>query len=104
MDSFAAALEALFNAPGSAAAVYISADRYPLDIRVIRSQPDVEAAYGTTRSIQAANMFEIRKSDVGCPAPGDRLLIGDTVYEILGDAMLDVEGLTWSCGADVTQA
>ncbi|WP_294312750.1 hypothetical protein [uncultured Sphingomonas sp.] len=101
MDPFAAALDAQFNAPGSAAAVYIPADGYSADIRIIRSQPDVDVPYGSRRVVQASNAFEIRKSEVESPAAGDRLMIGDTVYEILGDAMLDVEGLTWSCGADV---
>jgi len=100
MDPFAAALDALFYAPGSAAAVYIPEHGFPREIRVIRSQPDADAQFGDSQIIQATNLFEIRKSEVDRPAHGARLMIGDDVYSIQGDGRLDVEGLTWTVGAE----
>ncbi|WP_271300641.1 head-tail joining protein [Sphingomonas sp. CV7422] len=100
MDPFAAALDALFYAPGSAAAVYIPEHGPIREIRVIRSQPDVEARFGDSQIIQATNLFEIRMSEVDRPAHGAQLFIGDEVYSIQGDGKLDLEGLTWTVGAE----
>ncbi len=102
MDPFAAALDALFNAPGSAAAVYVPVDGFPTDIRVIRSQPDVNTSFGDSQIIQATNVFEIRRSEVAAPTHGGRLMIGDEIFAIQGDGRLDVEGLTWTIGAELT--
>ncbi|USU06891.1 hypothetical protein NF699_09600 [Sphingomonadaceae bacterium OTU29LAMAA1] len=110
MDPFAAALDAHFIAPGSAAAVYVPQGGAPVPIRVIRSQPDTSANYQQTRVIQQANAFDMRISDVPAPTPGDRIIVGAALidgaivggeaFEILGDPMKDVEGLTWTCGAE----
>ncbi len=100
MDPFAAALDALFNAPGSAAAVYVPQGGDPVPVRVIRSQPDTSANYQQARIVQEANSFDMRRSEVPAPASGDRLTVDGDTFEILGDPMLDVEGLTWVCGAE----
>jgi len=99
MDPFAAALDAQFNAPGSAAAVYDDGVLIARPIRVIRSQPDADPSYGGQRIIQGTNTLAIRVSDVAEPVDGATVTIGTEVLTLHGDPMLDVEGLTWTCGA-----
>ncbi|OWK29205.1 head-tail joining protein [Sphingomonas dokdonensis] len=107
-DPFAAALDALFEMPGSAAAVYQPiAGTPPFPIRVIRAQPDELGPRGV---IQATNHFDIRRSDVAHPQRGDVVAIGGAIqagaitggemFELIGTPMSDVEGLTWTIGAD----
>jgi hypothetical protein len=107
MDSFAAALDALFNAPGSAAAVYRPADgTAPFPIRIIRGQPD---ELGPRNLVQATNVLDLRRSEVPNPVGGNGHSIrGDVVaivdgakLELIGTPMLDVEGLTWTIGAEL---
>lgn len=108
-DPFAAALDALFNAPGSAAAVYVPLQGAPVAIRVIHSQPDASPTFQQMRTVQQANSFDVRKSEVPAPQPGDLIIKGAVLtdsfvdggerFEILGDPMLDIEGMTWICGA-----
>lgn len=108
MGPLAAALDAIFNAPGSAAAVYQPADGAPpFPVRVIRGQPDELGARGT---VSAANVLDLRKSEVPDPRHGDFIAIGGEIVngaitggellEIYGQARLDVEGLTWTVGAE----
>lgn len=99
MDPFVAALDAQFHAPGSAAAVYDDEVMVAHPIRVIRSQPDADPNYGGQRIIQASNSLSFRVSDVAEPIDGASVTIGTEVLILHGDAMLDVEGLTWNCGA-----
>jgi hypothetical protein len=99
MDPFALALDALFSAPGSKEVTY-----YPKDgpgragVRVIFGQPDKAVGFGEQQIIEGTNVFEIRVSDVSMPAKGDIVVIGDVTYKLLGEPMLDVEGLTWTIG------
>ncbi len=108
MDPFAAALDAQFNAPGSAAAAYQSiSGTAPFPIRVIRAQPD---ELGPRNTVQATNTFDLRRSEVTDPAHGDAVAIGAAIvdgaivggemFELIGTPMLDVEGLTWTIGAE----
>ena len=101
-DPHTAALDALFHAPGSAAALYTPPGEPQLDdpIRVIRSQPDQDVTFGGSRTVQGTNVFEIRVSDVAKPAKDGLLQLGSTDFRLLGDAMLDVEGLTHAIGAE----
>lgn len=99
MDPFVAALDAQFHAPGSAAAVYEDGVLVARPIRVIRSQPDADPSYGGQRIVQAANSLSFRVSDVPEPIDGATVTIGTEALTLHGDAMLDVEGLTWTCGA-----
>ena len=99
MDPFVAALDAQFHAPGSAAAVYDDGVAVARPIRVIRSQPDADPNYGGQRIIRATNSLSIRVSDVPEPVDGATVTISTVVLTLHGDAMLDVEGLTWTCGA-----
>ena len=109
-DPFATALDALFNAPGSVAAVYYPTIGRPVAVRLIRSQPDEISRYGDAQIIQATNVFQVRRSEIDEPVtraiimPGativDCVVQGDEQLLIRGDAQLDVEGLTWTFGAE----
>lgn len=99
MDPFVAALDAQFHAPGSVTAVYDDGVLVPHPIRVIRSQPDADPNYGGQRIVQATNSLSFRVSDVPDPVDGATVTIDTEVLTLQGDAMLDVEGLTWTCGA-----
>ncbi|HIV77013.1 MAG TPA: hypothetical protein H9899_05750 [Candidatus Sphingomonas excrementigallinarum] len=99
MDPFVAALDAQFHAPGSAAAVYDDGVLAARPIRVIRSQPDADPSYGGQRIVQATNSLLFRVSDVPEPIDGATVTVGAEALTLHGDAMLDVEGLTWTCGA-----
>lgn len=109
MDPFAAALDAQFNAPGSSAAVYVPQGGAPVAVRVIRSQPDTSIGFQQARAIQQSNSFDLRRLDAPAVAHGDSIIVGAELvagevvggeaFDILGDPMLDVEGLTWTCGA-----
>ena len=107
-DPFAAALDPMFFAPGTAAAVYQPGDGSPpFPVRIIRSRPD---EMGPRNTVQAANVFDIRRSDVPQPLHGDFVAIegeivdgaitGGEMFELIGTAMSDVEGLTWTIGAE----
>ncbi|MDQ2735494.1 MAG: hypothetical protein M3Y55_10995 [Pseudomonadota bacterium] len=100
MDPFAAALDALFYAPGSDAAAYTPRNGllYPALIRVIRSQPDAAVPFGRGQIIEGTNVFEIRKRDVALPESGARLVLTAGTFKLLGAPRLDVEGRTWTIG------
>lgn len=101
VDPFALALDALFYAPGSAAAVYQPANGSPVDIRVIRSAPDRETPFGRGQVLDnAATVLELRRSDVSNPQQGDIVLIGSEPFAVFGDPMLDLERISWRCGAN----
>ncbi|WP_435368665.1 head-tail joining protein [Sphingomonas faeni] len=113
MDPFGLALDALFMAPGSAAAVFQPADGVPVNIRVIRSAPDRDTGFGQGRVIDnAGTILELRRSDVEFPQPGDFVVIGGEivdgqvtggdVFTLFGDPVLDLERIGWTCGATAT--
>lgn len=101
MDPFAVALDAQFFAPGSSEAVYIPVSGPPPadPIRVIRSQPDEEVRFGDGSVIQGTNLFLIRRSEVAAPQKGGKIISDGATFTLRGEAMLDVEGLTWRMGA-----
>lgn len=103
LNPFELALDAQFHAPGSAEASFVPAGGEPLPdpIRVIRSQPDVETDYGPGAVIRDANIFLMRRSEVPAPRKNAQLKIGALTFILKGEAMLDVEGLTWRMGAVV---
>lgn len=101
-DPFALALDALFYAPGSAEAVFQPAGGPPVPIRVIRSAPDREVRFGGGRVLDnAGTVLELRRSDVQNPADGDTVLIGDETFRLFGDPVLDLERISWTCGANI---
>lgn len=110
MDPWAAGLRAMFAGPGSASAVYTSVDGPPRSIRVIRSAPDRMARFGDGQIINASTSIEIRVSDVPTPQRGDAVVIGARLvdgvivggeaFELFGDPVLDLERISWACGAE----
>ena len=99
-DPFAAGLEVLFRAPGSAAAVYTPVNGPAANVRVIRSQPDEVVGTGGRQVIESTNSFELRRSEVAEPRKGDYIQIGADAFVIAAKPRLDAEGLTWFCTAD----
>ncbi|TCP30697.1 hypothetical protein [Sphingomonas sp. BK235] len=100
-DPFSASLGVFYRGPGSVEAQYQprgAAAPLPGSIRVIRGQPDSEANLAETRTIEGTNVFEIQRADVAEPRHGDTLIIAGTSFRLLGDAMLDLEGLSWKIG------
>lgn len=110
MDPWAAALDSMFMAPGSAAAVYQPVEGVPRHIRVIRSAPDRTTGFGDGQIINTSTALELRASDVPTPQRGDMIIIGGTladgvitggeIFELFGDPILDLERLGWTCGAE----
>lgn len=111
MDPFQIALDAIFTAPGSSAATYFPVDGDPVPIRLILSRPDEVANFRGSSVVQATYQLSIRRSEVPAPQSGDFVQIEggefpqlDGVFtdrlNITGDPMLDVEGITWTCGAE----
>jgi hypothetical protein len=105
MNSFAAALVALFNAPGSDAAVYVPTGGPASDVRAILSSPDQTERFGAGEVVLSTNVLELMRSDIPRPASGDLIIImrGGSVFKTLllqGEPLSDVEGLTWRMGAE----
>ncbi len=110
VDPFAAALEAQFNAPGSAAAVYLSSSAMPVPIRVIFGQADQSVSFGGGRIVQASHQLLLLRRQVPDPAEGDTVFVdaaldgyritGGRQFRFIGDAVGDLEGLMWTVGAD----
>ncbi|MBB3691457.1 hypothetical protein [Sphingomonas sp. BK580] len=100
-DPFSASLGALFRGPGAVDARFTPAGGEPLadSIRVIRSRPDEQVRFGEGVIVQGTNAFEIQRGDVDEPRDGDLLTIAGVSFRLIGDAMLDAEGLTWKIGA-----
>jgi hypothetical protein len=110
MDPFAAALEAQFHAPGSAAAAYQPVDGPPFMVRVICGRPDLTGGYGETEIIHGSRQLELQRSEVPAPADGDLIAVGGVIVagsilggellRLVGDPISDVEGLSWRIGAE----
>ena len=100
-DPIAAAVDAQFESIWSREAIFASPDGQPLSapIRVIYSQPDEETAFGEAGVIQGTNIFLMRLREVLAPVKNATLQIGPQVFRLKGEAMLDVEGVTWRMGA-----
>lgn len=103
INPFELALDAQFHAPGSVEAVFTPAvgDPLPDPVRVIRSQPDERTDFGAGTVIQGTNIFLLRRSEVAAPRKNATLQIGGATFTLKGEALLDVEGLTWRMGAIV---
>lgn len=109
-DPFALALDAMFMAPGSDAAVYQPLEGAPREIRVIRSAPDRTTGFGGGQIINESTTLEIRVSDVPHPERGAFVIIGGAldgdvasggeIFELFGDPILDLERISHTCGAE----
>lgn len=95
-DPFATAAATLHKAAGSVAAVYTAPGGQPIAIRVVRSQPS--ELVGQRSNIAAdTNTVDILRAEVAQPTRGAALQIGMEIFRLSGAAMLDVEGVTWTC-------
>ncbi len=110
MDPWQMALDAMFIGPGSAAAVFVRTGEPPRVVRVIQGRPDRTTGFADGQTILGTNQFEIRRSDVAEPLQHDVVVVGAVIendaavggerFSLLGEAMLDLEGLTWTIGAE----
>lgn len=109
-DPFAAALDALFNAPGSAAAEFWPGNgEEAYRIRLIRSRGDQTQRFGDGQVIIDGEILDVRISEVPSITPGDRVRIGaiddDDVFLpvdhliVTGEPLTDVESMTLTVGA-----
>lgn len=97
MNPFAAALDALFLAPGSAAAVYVPPGGQELEIRVIERQRVGTEGTVRPRPVSLGKVFDVRVSDVAAPEVGAVFLIDGRILVLTLPPELDAEGLTWFC-------
>ncbi|HEX8382446.1 MAG TPA: head-tail adaptor protein [Sphingomonas sp.] len=97
MDPFEAALDALFHAPGSLAALYVSVSGPASPIRVICRQRVAEI--GTVRPIRevSGRLIDIRRSEIPNPQIGDAVLFSGSTFVVSAPPEIDAEGLTWTC-------
>lgn len=110
MDPFRAALDAMFEAPGSDAAVYQTGAAPVFPIRVIRSAPDRFGSFGDGQIINASSTVSLRRWEITEPKRGDVVTIGATIengaavggerFEVFGDPILDLERLSWTVGIE----
>lgn len=110
-DPFASALDAIFHGPGSEAAEHQSIfGQVTQGIRVIRTFGDREARFGAGQMIATDHSIQIRMSDVAILAEGDCVTVGQMEGDaflagarllLIGEAMADVEGLTWTIGYEI---
>ncbi|MGO4167858.1 head-tail joining protein [Novosphingobium sp. YAF33] len=97
MNPFAAALDALFYAPGSAAAVYVSPSGEQSEIRVIERQRIGSEGTVRNRPVSVGKVFDVRVSDVAAPEVGAVFLLDGRILVLTLPPELDAEGLTWFC-------
>ncbi len=97
------ALDALFNAPGSMAAVYTGAGQSPVPVRMIRSRPDREERFASFQIDVTAETFEVRRSEVPLPAIGDLIEFDTARFAVSIEPQIDVEGLSWMLLAEPVQ-
>lgn len=98
MDPFAAALDALFSAPGSAAAIFAPGDGSPaINVRIIVRQSDTRTYFAKTNDAFATRLIEVRRAEASLPVHGDVFIAGVEIFQVAGSPYLDVEGQTWLC-------
>lgn len=101
-DPFAVGLVALHGAAAGLAATYFPVDGPAVPgIRVTRTRPDRLGQFGDTAILPASNSFDILAADVAVPAIGAEILLGTGErFAISIEPLLDVEGVSWTCGAE----
>lgn len=112
LDPFAIAAAALFRAPGSIAAVYLPhlydhTVGAEIPTRIIRATAEqTPGAFGSSRIVEVADVFQLLAADVPNPKAGDALSFTDPrtgedlTFEVYGDPILDVEGVSWTCSVN----
>jgi hypothetical protein len=107
IDPFVTALDALFNAPGSGAADYVTTFGIEAGIRIIRSRPTAEVTMGRGSFLADTDTIKVRRSDVPRPVIDDRLFIvefdddleadAEHQYRLIAEPRLDNHALVWTC-------
>lgn len=113
-DPFATGLGALFAAAGSVAAVYVPAGAPPYPVRAILGGKDEELPVGGGAIVAAVTIIQLRRAQVPAPEKGDFVVLGGVivdgkvvggdVYELTGEPMSDIERITWTIGAEPSDA
>ena len=57
--------------------------------------------FGDTQILPATHIVDIRVSDAAAPKIGDLIGIDQRWLAISIEPLIDVEGLTWTCGAEL---
>lgn len=99
VDPFVTGLDALFGAPGSAAATYIPDAGAPIALRTVKRQRAEAVGLVRKRPTLTGDVFDIRASDVPTPRNGDIIIFAGELYQLVGDPDPDAEGLVWYCEA-----
>jgi hypothetical protein len=68
-------------------------------VRIIRKSPDEVVGFGSSRTVMATVLIDVRVSEVASPASGDTAEIDGDVFEIIGTPAGDGLGLVWTCEA-----
>jgi hypothetical protein len=68
-------------------------------VRVVRKSPDEVVGFGSSRTVMATVLIDVRVLEVASPAAGDTTEIEGTVFEIMGTPVRDGLGLVWTCEA-----
>ncbi len=71
-------------------------------VRVIRKSPDEVVSFGSSRTVMATVLIDVRVSEVASPASGDTAEIEGDVFEIIGTPVRDGLGLVWTCEASAS--
>jgi hypothetical protein len=97
MTAFAAANAALFSDRNMAEDVVYRRQGLGPDIivRGILSAPDETTAFSDTQLQSQTTVLTVQVSAVAEPADGDRFLIADEAYVVMGTPQRDVHRLTW---------
>lgn len=71
-------------------------------VRVIRKSPDEVVGFGSSRTVMATVLIDVRVSEVASPASGDTAEISGEVFEIIGTPVRDGIALVWTCEASAS--
>lgn len=97
------ALADLHASDMATAAVYTPAGGDPIEIRVVLSVPSREFSLNEGRLMLGTHELQVRRIDVAQPAIGDAVTINGEDLRINSEPMLDVEGVSWTCWAEVAE-
>ncbi|MTH62106.1 head-tail joining protein [Paracoccus litorisediminis] len=97
MSAFAVAINAIFADRNVAldARWFAGGAGDGVPVRVVRRAPDQLAEFNGARIVADSVLLDVRVSEVAALARGDRIVIGDVAYEILGEPRRDAERLVW---------
>lgn len=97
-NAFDLAVNSIFKDSNiTVAAIFKSANKADLPIRVIKSTSRDDPDFGDTQLIDEKIYIDVKKSDVPMPKVGDLILISEVVYEIYAAPKIDGLSLVWSC-------